>query len=223
MTVNVVPLAAVRSGGKSGFGGRHRTAVTVCAALAWLGVAGFCMALIQQYTVVPGDAGRPPARWPAESRIPLNPNLPTLVLFAHPRCPCTRATIGELDLLMARVQGRLKAEVWFLKPDDTAENWTNTDLWSSAAAIPGVTVHEDRSGREASLFRVATSGETLLYDPDGKLVFQGGITIARGHAGDNPGRSALADLVAGSLTNQVQTPVYGCPLFARQCQSGGAD
>ena len=223
MTVNVVHLAAVRSGGKSGFISRHRLAVTVCAGLVWLGAAGFCMALIQQYTVAPGDAGHPPVRWPVASRIPLDHQLPTLVLFAHPQCPCTRATIGELELLMARVQGRMKAQVWFLKPDNTAENWTNTGLWSAAAAIPGVAVHEDRSGREAGLFHAATSGEALLYHPDGTLEFQGGITISRGHSGNNPGRSALADLVLGGLTNQVQTPVYGCPLFARQCQPGGAD
>lgn len=225
MAMNAIEPAVFVTGRESGFIGRHRTGLTWLAAVIWLAVIGFCLALIQQYTAIPGDAGAPPAQWPVASRIMPDPKLPTLLLFAHPQCPCTRATMGELDLLLARVQGRVNVQVWFLKPDNTAQSWTNTDLWSSAAAIPGVTVHEDRSGREASLFHAETSGQTLLYHPDGHLLFQGGITIARGHAGDNPGRSALNDLITGLLTNpmhQIITPVYGCSLFARQCQSGGA-
>ena len=229
--MNAIEPTVVAPRGKSDFMRRHRMGLTWLAAAVWLAAVGFCMALIQQYSVTPGDAGTPPAHWPAESRIPLDPKLPTLVLFAHPHCPCTRATMGELDLLMARVQGRAKVQVWFLKPDGTAESWTNTDLWSSAAAIPGVTVQEDRSGREANLFHAETSGQTLLYHPDGHLMFQGGITIARGHAGDNPGRSALYNLLTDHQVNeplasealaQIKTPVFGCSLFARQCQSGGA-
>ena len=168
-----------------------------------------------------GDGGDAPIRWPAQSFIPLDPGRPTLVLFAHPRCPCTRATIGELALLMASVPGRLNAQVWFLQPENTGADWTNTDLWSSAAAIPGVTVRADSDGREAARFHAATSGQALLYGTDGHLLFTGGITIARGHSGDNPGRSAIADLVMDQPTQTIQTPVFGCSLFNSQCQTRG--
>jgi len=223
--MNPIVPPAVAPGEKSYFISRYRGGLAWLAAGIWLGVIGFCLGLMEQYSVTPGDAGVPPAHWPAGSQLALDPKLPTLLLFAHPQCPCTRATLGELDLLMARVQGRAKVEVCFIKPDGTANSWTNTDLWSSAAAIPGVSVQEDRSGREASLFRAETSGETLLYHPDGHLMFQGGITIARGHAGDNPGRSALYDLLTGRpgqvALAHIKTPVYGCSLFARQCRPEG--
>jgi hypothetical protein len=52
-----------------------------------------------------------------------------------------------------------------------------------------------------------------MYDRDGRLLFQGGITISRGHAGDNPGRSALVALLNHELVSEVETPVYGCSLF----------
>ena len=222
MTLNGVDSAGISPGGNSGVGGRKRKISLLVLTGVWLAVIGLCMGLIERYTAAPGDAGTPPGQWPAASRIPLDPQRPTLVLFAHPQCPCTEATMGELNQLMSRVPGRVSAQVWFLKPENTAAGWTNTSLWRAAAAIPGVTVHEDRAGFEAGLFHAQTSGQTLLYGPDGRLMFQGGITIARGHAGDNPGRSALADLVTGQLTNRVQTPVYGCSLFDKQCRAPGS-
>src|SRR5882724_1733252 len=116
-------------------------------------------------------------------------------MFAHPRCPCTRATLGELELVMARCEGLLNAHVVFIRPDSTTEDWPRTGLWRRAAAIRGVTVHSDDAGLEARRFGVETSGHTLLYDRRGHLLFQGGITAARGHSGDNPGRSALVALL----------------------------
>jgi hypothetical protein len=95
-----------------------------------------------------------------------------------------------------------------------------SDLWRIALEIPGVTVQIDPKGEEAERFHVRTSGETLLYDRDGRLQFSGGITISRGHAGDNPGRISLAALVNGQPANESTTPAFGCPLFAKECQPG---
>jgi hypothetical protein len=141
-------------------------------------------------------------------------------MFAHPHCPCTRASLGELERLMAQVPGRLSAHVVFLKPPGTAADWEKTDLWGKAARIPGVSVGADNAGREARRFNAETSGQTLLYDQAGKLRFQGGITLSRGHAGDNPGRSAIEELLREERSNQVKTPVFGCALFEAQCEKG---
>jgi hypothetical protein len=221
MGLNVNVSAIMTAGGRSVRPSRRRTAIILLAAGAWLSVIGVCLVLINRYSTAPGAAGQAPIHWPAETIILPDAHRPTLVLFAHPRCPCTRATLGELDLLMARVQGRLAAQVWFLKPENTAQDWTNTDLWHTAAAIPGVTVHEDRSGREAALFQAATSGQAVLYDSSGRLRFEGGITLARGHSGDNPGRAALAALVTGKSAHPISTPVFGCSLFAAKCPVTG--
>jgi hypothetical protein len=144
-------------------------------------------------------------------------------MFAHPRCPCTRASIGELEQLMSDCQGRLEAQVWFIKPAGTPDDWTNTDLWRTAARIPGVSVHCDEGEVEARRFHAETSGETLLYDQNGQLRYQGGLTISRGHFGDNPELNALELLINGKAETElsihlVKAPVFGCSLFDSDCQ-----
>ena len=117
---------------------------------------------------------------------------------------------------MARCSKKVSAVVIFTKPADVDDNWVETDLWRSAEAIPGVTVLRDDSGVEARRFRALTSGDVMLYGRDGRLLFHGGITDARGHAGDNEGRTALAGLIEGKPGNRTTTPVFGCGLFADQ-------
>jgi hypothetical protein len=121
--------------------------------------------------------------------------------------------MGELALLMAQSQGRLTAYVLFLKPAGFSDHWEKTDLWQSAEAIPGVKPIVDDDGVEAVRFHANTSGQTVLYDAEGRLLFSGGITAARGHAGDNAGRSAIVSLVNAKVADKTETPVFGCPLF----------
>jgi len=40
----------------------------------------------------------------------------------------------------------------------------------------------------------------------------GGITAARGHAGDNRGRTLVLALARGAICESAQTPVFGCAL-----------
>jgi hypothetical protein len=141
-------------------------------------------------------------------------------MFAHPHCPCTRASLGELEVLLTHFPSQLNSYVVFLKPTGTAANWEKTDLWRKASSIPGVRVYTDDAGIEAHRFQSETSGQTLLYDRGGRLLFQGGITLSRGHAGDNPGRSAIEELLREGHSNQVKTPVFGCSLFEAQCKQG---
>lgn len=117
---------------------------------------------------------------------------------------------------MAHSQGRVRAYVLFIKPEGASVDWGNTDLWQSAAAIPGVNVVEDSAGIEARLFNVATSGQTLLYNTQGQLLFSGGITASRGHFGDNAGEGAIVAIVNAEAPTQTETPVFGCPLFNAQ-------
>lgn len=174
-------------------------------------VGGSAALVIYSYTPGAGEASAP-ASWPAASTIVRDADRPTLVMFAHPKCPCTRASIGELATLMTHQQGRLDARVIFFQPDEASADWSQTDLWRSAAAIPGVTVTVDRDGREARRFHGTTSGHTVLYDPAGHLLFSGGITEARGHAGDNAGRDAIAHILSRGPIPGAHTPTYGCPI-----------
>ncbi|HEV7401733.1 MAG TPA: hypothetical protein VGO11_02360 [Chthoniobacteraceae bacterium] len=189
----------------------RRLAVPVLGVL-WLVAVVAGSGALWRHANTPGHAGRTPAAWPAESSLIRAAHRKTLVMFAHPQCPCTRASIGELALLMARCGGDLDAFVVFFKPEDAAEEWTHTGSFRDAAAIPGVTVLLDRQGREAERFGAATSGQTDFYDADGRLLFSGGITAARGHAGDNPGRAAIGQWAADGPAGCSSTPVFGCAL-----------
>ena len=66
--------------------------------------------------------------------------------------------------------------------------------------------------RRAS-FGAVTSGQALLNDYPGRLVFWGGLTAGRGHAGDSPGRRAVLACVADATPDSRDLPVFGCPLL----------
>ncbi len=186
----------------------------------WLTVVAGGTILMIRYSSTPGVSGLAPRAWPAGSQIPFDAQRPTLIMFAHPQCPCTRASLGELEVLLAQFPGRLNTCVAFVKPAGTAADWEKSDLWRRASAISGVRVITDNAGIEAHRFQSETSGQTLLYDRGGKLLFQGGITLGRGHAGDNPGRSALQDLLRQGHATLAETPVFGCSLVEAQCKEG---
>ena len=180
--------------------------------MIWLLVVLTGSLLMAQYSQTAGIAGIPPEQWPETSQVRREPGISKLVVFLHPHCPCSRATLSELERLMAHCQGLISTQVWFIQPEGRDEAWVKTDLWSGAAAIPGVQVAMDHAGAEARRFQAATSGQTLLYDAAGRLVFHGGITLTRGHAGDNPGRDAIECLVKQKTSLSTSTPVFGCAL-----------
>jgi hypothetical protein len=201
---------------------RGRKFRLILLASVWVLVVGVGLLVLWNYENSPGVAAEPPPRWPAESRIQRATDRATLVMLVHPHCPCTRASIGELASLMAHTQGRLTAYVLFLKPEGFSEDWEKTDLWQSAASIPGVNAIVDDGGIEARRFHAATSGQTILYEKDGHLLFSGGITGSRGHSGDNAGRSAIVSLVNAGSAGQAETFVFGCPLFDANSECRGS-
>jgi hypothetical protein len=113
---------------------------------------------------------------------------------------------------MATYRSRVSVTVFFYAPSTEAADWDRTDLWRDASAIPGVRAAEDRDGAAARLFGAFTSGETLLFGTDGRLAFHGGITPARGHAGDSSGRDAILNLLAGRPAARASAPVFGCSI-----------
>lgn len=186
----------------------------------WLFAVGTRIVLILDYENASGSVGAAPERLLSGTQIPLEHNRDTLIMFAHPKCPCTRASVEELNRLLAQSNGRIAAHVFFFKPAGYPDDWTRTDLWRSAAAIPGVTVQDDVDDALARKFGAETSGYVLLYDTHGKLLFRGGITGSRGHAGDNVGETAIISLAMGQSTTVTQTPVYGCSLMNNTCRQG---
>jgi hypothetical protein len=177
----------------------------------WLGVIGPGVWALWAYAGRPAQPAAAPIQWPETSHLERDPQRPTLVMLLHPRCACSRASLSELSRLMARVDGKVTAHVAIQVPAGAGDEWTDTDLWHIARTIQGVRVSAD-GGDETRAFGAAASGQVLLYDAGGALVFAGGITYARGHEGANDGRQALEARILDGHAPIAQTPVFGCLL-----------
>lgn len=194
-------------------GGRRSRALFASATTAaWLCAVFAGTTVLMRYKNAPGAQVEPPARWPAESTVARVPGHAMLVLVAHPHCPCTRASLTELDRLLLRAGGRLQAVVLFVKPRGAPDGWENTGLWRRVEQMPAARPLLDVEGVEAHRFRALTSGQTLVYGEEGNLLFSGGITAARGHEGDSAGRGLILAALEGTRLEHPRAPVFGCAL-----------
>ncbi|MEM1093577.1 MAG: RedB protein [Bacteroidota bacterium] len=185
--------------------------IAVAVAVAWVGFVGAGFAVLEQYTAEAGAFGTPASVWPDATTLPDLDGAPRLIVFAHPHCPCTRASIRELERLMRHAQPYLTADVLFIQPGDSS--WAASDLWRMAEAIPGVRITADPGGQESQKFGIMTSGHASLYAADGLLQFSGGITPARGHEGDSRGKTAILGYLqqeASAISDA--SAVFGCSL-----------
>ena len=129
----------------------------------WFAGVGWGMKLLLDYQVAAGPPAAAPKRWPASSGLARAANGPTLVLLLHPRCPCSRATVGELARIVSHTRGRLAVEVLFVVPNGLDARWAMSDLFRAAKAIPGVHVSLDRLEiKRGLLFRVGLISSNAL-------------------------------------------------------------
>lgn len=187
-------------------------------ALVWMALVGAGLWRMQTYEFTAGASGDAGIAWPEESNLRPNRDGFTLVVALHPECPCSEATVEQLGRLLAQ-NPRLDTRILMEQYPDLANRAEDSTLWHQASRLPGVTLLADVGGQEIGRFAARTSGETRLYDADGRLLFQGGITSSRGHVGDNPGEAAIRSLMRGAPPPTrapayplVTTPVFGCPL-----------
>jgi hypothetical protein len=186
--------------------------------LLWVIVIAVGGRALFHYENAPGPSADAPRQWPSASRIQRPDARFALVMLAHPNCPCTRASLAELEVVMAKLQGKVAAYVIFSKPDASTEEIRNSDLWTKASAIPDVITIADDHGAETKRFGGLISGQAMLYDPQGHLVFSGGVTAARGHQGDNAGVDAVVSRVRGEVTAFAHAPAFGCSLYNPDAQ-----
>jgi hypothetical protein len=180
--------------------------------LLWIGLLSAGLRTIARYDNAPGHPGEPPAVWPAASRVEKSISRYALIVMAHPKCPCTRATLAELERLLVRVPDRVRTSVVFSEPGASEEEVRESELWRSAAAIPGVSVLYDPHGVETAKLGGRVSGHTVLYTSRGDLVFSGGLTSSRGLQGESTGTRAILNSIAEGRNVFVRTPVFGCSL-----------
>ncbi len=189
--------------------------INVASTIVWGVAISLSIAVICYYDSLHGLMNPSPVSWPPSSGISRSREF-QLVLFIHPHCPCSRATIEELSVIQRYALTKIHVDVLFLHPVGFSKDWVMSALWKKAAAIPHVQVLEDYQGVEAVKFGALTSGHALLFDPEGLLLFSGGITNSRGHIGASAGQRAILAYTSKQKSEAplpVSAPVYGCPLF----------
>jgi hypothetical protein len=135
-----------------------------------------------------------------------------VMLFAHPLCPCTRATLHELNETITRIAPQTRVQVVFVTAGLDPKSMERSALETLARELPNVDVQFDNTGDVARTYGATVSGEVIAFNPAGDLIFQGGITPARGHQGDALGQQQLEQLVMGKSNDFCAAPVYGCRL-----------
>lgn len=204
------------SGGRTDFGVR-RTLVLALLVGSTLATAAGLLALVN-FDQTPGNLGNTPARWPDQTEIRRNGGRATLLVFLHPWCPCSDSTLGNLELARQQSGPNAASEllIAFAVPNtDERPGSGENSLLKRAAEIPGARVLSDQGGRIAASFGARTSGMVLLYNPEGELLFRGGITPSRGHAGQNRSLDRLIQALASGKKDRSRNPVFGCALPSR--------
>ena len=182
---------------------------------AWLAACAVGFGCLLDYAHTPGAPSVAPARWPAATPWARATDRPTVVVFAHPRCPCTRASLAELARVVGRARRPFALHVVLFVPQPAPADWLATDLVAAAARLPGVALHTDGGGELARRFDARTSGHTLVYDAQGALAYSGGLTAARAHEGDNAGADRVASLLGAPGASGFPLRTFGCPLDER--------
>ncbi|MEM9417987.1 MAG: RedB protein [Planctomycetota bacterium] len=180
----------------------------------WLILVGLGFTIMNAYATTPGEVSVAPPMWPVDTNLEEPADTFQAIVFAHPDCPCTQATLANIRHLSTKHLGKIKTQLVFFDTKQRRNEWAVTRLKKMAEDIPGSVVALDEDGHEAERFGVRTSGHVLVYSADHELLFSGGVTASRGHEGRSPGLDAIEALVMDipPLEAIRESAVYGCPL-----------
>ncbi len=169
------------------------------------------------YDVTPGPDVAVPEVWPSETAIAA-PRIGTgsrLMCFLHPKCGCSAVTVNCLKQLLTEHDSKNRPEVLFVCYSPSSHSgWTDEAMLKSCRDVPGASVFLDTDGADARRFGIRTSGHVLLYSSEGRLLFGGGLTASRGHAGPSAGQDALRECLRTSVATDRRYPVFGCSIQA---------
>lgn len=164
------------------------------------------------YSSRPGSGTSAGGPWPNDSRVAKHDQLPTLVMFLHPKCSCSVATLRELQRCLSTRKDSVSLHIGFYCPSEKSDSWAATKLRSQAERIAPGSTFVDRKAREARRFGAVTSGHLIAFSPDGTCLFSGGITSSRAHEGSNSGADAIRQILSRKRPKTRTTPIFGCPI-----------
>lgn len=132
----------------------------------------------------------------------------TAVVFLSPTCPCSNSHVSALEEL-----AKANPSIQFVGIHSNSSDTTVASTYFKAKKL-SFPVLQDDGGHWASQYKALRTPHAYLISPDGKTVFQGGVTDSSdcSRSTRNYLREAIAD-----TTNQrpVKTPLaraLGCPI-----------
>ncbi len=197
----------------------NRIAYQMLIAIWFVAVAsGFW--LLTSYNFASNTVSSAPTEWPTGTNLKLDTNSPTLLVFIHPQCPCSSATLTELEQLVSEVDQQVKCTILMGCPSAKVDRWMRSSNVRTSLTMKGIQTVIDLDGAVATRFNITTSGHCLLYSVTGNLMFQGGITTERGHEGESCGQISIKNLIAGTPSRIAHFPVFGCELVRMSEKAG---
>ncbi|MCG3127772.1 MAG: hypothetical protein CHACPFDD_02644 [Phycisphaerae bacterium] len=187
-----------------------RTLGFIALVVVWLAAIVAARVMAARYERTPGP-GAAPCAWPNDVSLQRSATHLTLLVFVHPRCPCTRATIETLDRVLRTCGDTVQTFVIACDPSRRDPDWRAAALLAAAAALPSCTVMHDSDAAVTRAFGAKTSGLVALYSPAGHVLYWGGMTEARGMSGQGVGAEVLRRAIAGERVT-IPRPVFGCSL-----------
>jgi hypothetical protein len=185
---------------------------TIIAVVLWSAAVVAGIQQLWSYKNTPGRQSSAPATWPGSSLLNVDHKRATLMMFVHPLCTCTQASLAELREALDAASGTTAVWIVLLSAHGIAEAWDERTIAAITGRFPEATIVTDIEGREADRFGASTSGHVVVYDWAGRLAFSGGITGARGHIGDNDGRRGLTVALREGTDHIHEHPIFGCGL-----------
>jgi len=119
----------------------------------WIGLCVWIVAVVVGWSVLTRYSNQASPRTTAPDLVipaEVSQSAPyRLLMFVHPRCPCSVASLRELARVMSRCPREVDATIHFYRPETAGDDWVHGNLWDSAMAIPGVRAAIDPGGKTA--------------------------------------------------------------------------
>lgn len=179
---------------------------------AWIALVFVGFVTLESYGYTPGVQAAAAPSWPMGSSLERGLNRCQLVMFVHPKCPCSSASLAELERIAAQVEHDVAITVVFFEPENAPADWRDSANVVHAKRVPGAVQQFDTGGTEQALFHAKISGEVFAYSPTGVLIYHGGVTASRGHEGDNPAKSQLMARLNDPTLEPIELAAFGCTL-----------
>src|SRR5262245_41953379 len=112
-----------------------RTIPLVLVVAGWLATTVTGFAIWELYESTPGLSGDVPHH---ADRHAGSAATWELVVYLHPHCPCSRATLSELTEIARTAGPAVVVRVVFVRPAGEEEGWERGELWDTATSSPGV-------------------------------------------------------------------------------------